>query len=357
MSAILSRTATGSINFPSVNHQLMRGLLTTAKQNAPFLGVTKAGQLMLNQGTNSVRWERFENATIASTALGEDGTPLTFPVRNAVAPTITQINATMAKYGNTYYFSEELDLQSMNTQSANLMMNMGENAGRSLNAIAATEFLTSTNTRQGNGVASDALTITAISLNDIREVVAQLNTQDAMKFLPMGMGANREGTNPIRESYIGICHTHVEQDIRGLTGFVPVEAYGGIAQTLPGEFGALAGVRWVSTSLSTLITDDAGTTNAANFRGTSDVLNDVYASFVVGREAVGTVGLGENHTEEIYKSGDRLPAVELIMKEKGSAGAADPLNEIGSVSWKAWFVAQILNNNWLWEIRTLAVEY
>ncbi len=333
MSAILSRTATGSINFPSVNHQLMRGLLTTAKQNAPFLGVTKAGQLMLNQGTNSVRWERFENATIASTALGEDGTPLTFPVRNAVAPTITQINATMAKYGNTYYFSEELDLQSMNTQSANLMMNMGENAGRSLNAIAATEFLTSTNTRQGNGVASDALTITAISLNDIREVVAQLNTQDAMKFLPMGAGANREGTSPVRESYIGICHTHVEQDIRALTGFVPVEAYGGVTSTLPGEFGALAGVRWVSTSLSTLITVGAGTANAVNFRGTTDVLNDVYASFIVGREAVGTVGLGENHTEEIYKSGDRLPAVELIMKEKGSAGAADPLNEIGSVSW------------------------
>ncbi len=356
MAANLSRAATAAI-FPSVNHMLMKGLLSTAKQNAPFLGPTLAGQLMLNAGTNSVRWERFENAAIASTALTELGATLSLPTRNAVVPTITRIDATMAKYGNTYYFTEELELQSVHTRSANLMMNMGENAGRSLNAIAATEFLTSTNTRQGNGVASDALTITSMSLNDIREVVAQLNTQDAMKFLPMGAGANREGTSPVRESYIGICHTHVEQDIRALTGFVPVEAYGGVTSTLPGEFGALAGVRWVSTSLSTLITVGAGTANAVNFRGTTDVLNDVYASFIVGREAVGTVGLGENHTEEIYKTGDRLPAVELIMKEKGSAGAADPLSEVGSVSWKAWFVAQILNNNWLWEVRTLAVEY
>ena len=37
-----------------------------------------------------------------------------------------------------------------------------------------------------------------------------------------------------------------------------------------------------------------------------------------------------------------------------SAGAADPLNELSTMGWKAWSAAKILNGTWIRGIRTAA---
>ena len=357
MSAVLTSTATSSLNFPSVNFQLMRGLLLTAKQNAPFYGPTKAGILMKNQGTNAVKWERLENLAIASTPLAELGTPLSLPTRNAVAPTLTPVTATVLKYGNAIYHTDNVELEEMNARAANFMRQMGENAGRSLNAVLEAEYASATNVRLGGGVGAVTGIVTSMSLNDMKFTVAELNENDVNKFFPMTLGSTNINTTPIRESLIGICHSFVEQDIRDLTGFTPVERYGSQIQTMPGEFGEVEGVRWASTSLSTMIEANAATTSTAGFRGANDTQNNVFDSYILGMEAVGSVGLGEKHTEEMFKTGDVIPAVEIIQKPLGSAGAADPLNEVGSTSWKAWLVAKILNEDWIFRVRTLAREF
>lgn len=358
MSAVLSRTATAGVNFPSVNHVLMRGLLNTAKQNAPFFAPAMPGMLGKNNGTMSVKWERYENFNPVTTPLAELGTPLALPTRNAVSPTITPITADMAKYGNPIYYTEEMELFTVNTRAANHAMMLGENAGRSLNAIMEAVYSAGlTNVRLGGGVGGAASIVTSMSVNDMNAAVSELNTQDAMKFKPMATGADRQGTLPIREAYMGICHTYVEQDIRDLAGFTPVERYGNAQGIMPGEFGSVAGVRWVSTSLSTMVEADAATTSAAGFRGSGATQNDIFDSYIVGREAIGSVGLGEKHTEEIYKTGKKLPTVQLIQNPLGSAGAADPFAEVGSVAWKAWFVGKVLNANWGWKLRTLAKTY
>ena len=56
------------------------------------------------------------------------------------------------------------------------------------------------------------------------------------------------------------------------------------------------------------------------------------------------------HIKTIYRSGDKLPGVIMISHARGSAGAADPLNELSSVGYKTWHAAKILNGDW---IRTL----
>ena len=83
-------------------------------------------------------------------------------------------------------------------------------------------------------------------------------------------------------------------------------------------------------------------------------MNDIYKTYIYGKEAVGTVGLGEDHTEEIYLMGDRPPAVEVINHAVGSSGIGDPYNEVGSIAWKSWFAGQILANSWLVEIQSCA---
>lgn len=353
--AMTVSTLTSNVTAP-VNFVLMRGLLSAARRRLPFYNGTLAGSLEKNQGSASVKWRRIENLAAVTTALGEvTGTAAFGLGRNAVQPTITDVTVAMAKYGNPILTSEELDVFNVNSRVAQLMDTLGENAGHSLNILARDVYDGSTSVRYAGSATADTNVVTAISLNDIKYVVNQLDRQSAMKFYSMGTGSRNIGTSPIRDAYMGICHNDVEVDIRGLTGFVPVEQYGGYVDVSPGEFGTVWGVRWCATEIAPVSTG-AGTTTATGLRGSTAILNDIYSTFIYGREAIGTVGLGEKHAEEIYQGFDRVPAVEVIVKQPGSSGIADMFNEVGSIAWKAWFAGKILNNNWLYKIRTGATE-
>jgi len=340
-----------------VNFQLMKGLLKAARKRLPFFNGTLQGQLEENNGAYSVRWERIENLTAATTALGEQTGNAAFANgRDAVRPTVTRVDAAMAKYGNAIILNEEIDLVQVNARAMRFLDTLGANAGESLNTLLRDDIITgATTVRYGNGVASAATTVTAIGANDIKYAVNYLNRQSAMKMFPEGVGSRNIGSSPIRESYFGICHPDVEEDIRDIAGFVAVEQYAGYTSTLPGEFGTVGGVRFSSTEIAN-ITADEGTTSAAGFRGTSDILNDTYDTIIYGMEAIGTVGLGENHAKEIYEMGDRVPAVSLIKHDPGSSGVGDMYNEVGSLAWKAFYAGQVLNANWIVNVKTLASE-
>jgi N4-gp56 family major capsid protein len=337
-----------------VNFVLMRGLLSAAKRTAPYLNGTLPGSLEENQGSKSVKWRRIDNLAFATTAIGEFVGSTSWQMgRTAATPTVTDLTVAIAKYGNFINYTEELDLFNVNSRAAQLLDNLGENAGMSLNALMRDVFDAETTARYGSGAATTSATVSAISVNDIRYAVNQLNRQSAMKFFPMATGSQNINTATVRASYFGICHSDVEEEIRQLSGFVGVEQYGGYTQVNTGEFGAVGGVRWASTEIAPINTS-GGVTTATGKRGSTNILNDVYSTFIYGREAVGSVGLGEEHTEEIYMGGDKVPAVELINKPVGSAGAADPYNELGSLAWKAWFAGKVLNPNWHIKVETLS---
>lgn len=340
-----------------VNFVLMRGLLSQARKVLPYMNGTMPGSLERNGGSMSVKWRRFEDLAVATTALGEVTGNAAFQMgRTAATPTITDITVAIAKYGNFINHSEELDLFNVNSRAAQLMDVLGRNAGETLNTLMRDVFNTSGNVRYGAAAASGTVTTTAMAASDVRNVVNNLNRNSAMKFFSMGTGSTNYNTSPVRSSYFGICHSDVEEDIRDITGFVGIEDYGGyIGDVQVGEFGHVHGVRWCSTEIAPIATS-LGTSTATGMRGASDILNDVYSTFVYGREAVGSVGLGENHAEEIYRMGDRPPAIEVISHAVGSSGVGDPYNEVGSVAWKAWFAGAILNSAWLWEIDTLAQD-
>jgi N4-gp56 family major capsid protein len=124
---------------------------------------------------------------------------------------------------------------------------------------------------------------------------------------------------------------------------------------MPFEFGEVGGVRWCSTQVST-IDSGAGKATATGFRGAGTTSNDVYKSFIYGREAIGTIGLGKMHAKNSYEMYDPKtpPAVQIIHKPFGSAGAGDPYDELSTLAWKAWFAGKILNSGWLVEVQSLA---
>jgi N4-gp56 family major capsid protein len=338
----------------------MKGLLQAARKKLPYFNGTLPGELVKSGGSSSVKWERINNLAAVTSALGEVvGNSAFLFGRALVTPTYSAVTATAAKYGNAIQVTEEVDLFNPNTRAARLMDTLGANAGESLNTVAKAEYDNATLIRYSNnaaaGAAAASLVASKMATTDLQWAVNKLNNNAGMPFTPMATGSRNIGTNPIRASYYGICHVDAEEDVRTMTGFVPVETYGGYTETMPFEFGHVNGIRWCSTQIAT-ISLSAGKKTATGYRGSSNILNDIYTSYVYGREAVGTVGLGNMHASNSYEMYNPKypPAVEAIFKPAGSAGAGDPYNEIASLAWKAWFVAKILNAGWITKIRHLA---
>jgi len=352
---LATTTTLGSHVTAPVNFVLMRGLLSAARRTFPYFNGTLPGSLEEQGGSMSVKWRRIENLVPATTALGEVTASSFGMGRTAAAPTITDLTVAIAKYGNYMHVAEEVDLFNVNSRSAQLMDTLGENAGHTLNALQRDVLGTQTTGRWADGVAATTLMVDNLDVNDVRYAVNQLNRQAAMKFFPQGTGSTNVGTLTIRSSYFGICHSDVEEDLRQETGFVAVEQYAGYTETFIEEFGALGGVRFASTQIAPVATS-GGTTTATGMRGASDILNDTYKTFIYGREAVGTISLGDQHSTAIYKGFDQVPAVVPIFKAVGSAGAGDPFNEVGSIAWKAWYAGKILNDNWLIVVESLATD-
>ena len=360
MAATLT-TLTSNVTAP-VNYVLMKALLSAARKKLPFFNGTLAGELQKSKGAASVKWRRIENLSPVTTALSENtGTAAAFLGRNAVQPTVTDLTATMAKYGNPILINEEVDLYNVNSKTVQLMDTLGANAGESLNLLMEAIFAEATNVRYSNGSAGGAAGVSAvtspITATDIKWAVNKLNRNSAMLFTPMAFGSQNIGTNPVRASYYGISHVDVEEDIRAIDGFIPVEQYGGYTETMPFEFGAVNGVRWCSTEIipiSTNVTTSSGTGWLRGAASSGGVNADVYTSYIFGKEAVGSVGLGNMHATNSYEMYDpkKPPAVELIVHQPGSSGIFDMFNEVGSIAWKAFFAGKILNDGWIMKVRT-----
>ncbi len=349
-------TTTTQIAAP-VNVAFQKKLLINAKANCPYFVGSQAAEIKSGEdGTFTAKWRRYENLTAKTTALSELTGTVGFPTgRDADAITVTDYTATVAKYGNYLLLNEEVDLVNMNSQAMKLSEVMGINAGESLNALQRNELEDNATLVYSNG-AADASVNTIISSARIRSVVNTLQRNKAKYFMPMTTGETSIGTAPIRKSYWGICHFDVEEDIRDLTNFKAVETYAGQTEIAQGEFGTVGGVRFVSTSEAS-IDANAGTTGGTNVRedgaGTGA---DLYTTLIFGMDAHGSLGLDHTHIKDIYTSGMKLPAVMMISKEKGSAGAADPYNEVSSLAWKSWHAAEILNHLWIRGIRSAATD-
>jgi N4-gp56 family major capsid protein len=93
------------------------------------------------------------------------------------------------------------------------------------------------------------------------------------------------------------------------------------------EIGKVAGVRFVET------------TEAKVFTGAGASGRDVYSTLIIARDAYGTT--------EISGGG-----LQHIVKQLGSAGTADPLNQRATVGWKATKVAERLVEQYMIRIET-----
>lgn len=351
-------TTTTEISGP-VDVKFQVALLRNARARCPFFVGSESAEIAEHQGTFTAKWRRIENLTPVTTALAELTGSLNFPTRTGTQPTVTDLTATVQKFGNFMYLNEEVDLVNFNGQGLKLAEVLGINSGQSLNRLQR-NIVEDNATAIFGGAATTATGVAGagITRSDITVANNDLNRQNAMMFTPMTTGSANTNTTPIRPAYWGICHVDVEEDIRLLTGFTPVEQYAGQTEIANGEFGQVGGVRFISTTESSIDTTAGqsitGTSTAAGRTTGSATQYDVYNTVILGMEAHGSVGFGTSHVKRIYQAGDNLPAVMMINKDRGSAGSADPLNEISTMGWKSWHTGLILNSNWIRVVRHTA---
>lgn len=354
-------TTTAVITAP-VNVIFQTTLLRNAKAYCPYFAGTVPASIQEHQGTFTARWRRIENLSVPSSPLAELSGAIAFPTRNPVTPTITDVSATVVKFGNFIYLTEEVDLVNFTSQADKLAEILGINAGQALNRQTrntmednSTQILTGATVTTATSIPSGATASGFISNTAIAQAFNALARQNALVFRPMTTGAREINTTPIRPSYVGFCHVDTVEDLRTLTQFVDVSRYGPQTEVWPNEIGNVGGVRFIMTTEASIDTGSGvtatGLTSTGDGRSATANRTDVYNTVIMGQEAVGTVGFGFEHITEVYKAGDELPGVQMISHGRGSAGAADPLNELSSMGWKSWHASTILNSNWIVNLR------
>ena len=223
------------------------------------------------------------------------------PLTEGVTPdgqslTVTTIEATVAQYGGYVTLSDMLLMTAIDNNMVQATKLLGNQAGATLDTITREVLNGGTNVVYAGGVASrDALGDNKLTVDDIKKAVRALKNQNAEK---------------IGDSFVAIIHPDVTYDLTNDPTWQAVKDYDP-KDWYEGEIGKIAGVRFVET------------TEAKIFEG------GVYSTLILGENAYGVT--------EIEGGG-----LEHIVKQLGSAGTSDALNQRATVGWKATKVAERL---------------
>ena len=335
---------------------------------------------------------------------------ITDPIAEGVTPTgqtinMGIVNATVAQYGG---YVELTDLLIMTAIDNNLLMAtklLGSQAGRTLDTISREVLVGGTNVQYGEGKVSSREQIVGgkeegncyLTVDALRKAVRFLKNQNAEK---------------IDGAYVAIIHPDCAYDLMSDPAWKYPHQYADPSAIFEGEIGKIEGVRFIESTeakvfhaddladgFRTLSVSDAvsgGSTVKFGTNGTVDPDSlvgravliegkkyyvtsntsssmtlaqdstkatpasitcaqgveiypgeagaegvDVYATLILGENAYGTTALANG-------------GLEHIVKQLGSAGSSDPLNQRATVGWKATKVTVRLVEAFMIRIETAA---
>lgn len=249
-------------------------------------------------------------------ALAKALTPLTEGVTpDGKKLTVTKVEAEVAQYGDYVALSDVLDLTAIDNNVLEATKAIGHQAGLTLDTITRNVLHTGTNVwyapkSDGTAVTSRATldATSTLTVDLVKKVVAWLKANNAKK---------------INGSYICILHPYVGYDLMSDDKWEDYHKYSATTELFEGEIGRVAGVRFIETS------------EAKIWKGTGCPSGlSVFGCLFIAEGAYGVT--------EIEGGG-----LQTIIKQLGSAGTADPLNQRSTVGWKAIKTAEILMQPYL----------
>ena len=257
-------------------------------------------------GGKTIEFRKFAPLAKALTPLTEGVTP------DGKSLEVSTITATVSQYGDYITQSDVLELTSLDNTILEATKLLGRQAGLTLDTIVRNVLQSGTNVTYCPKVAADGST-TAVTSRAGLDETCQL-TVDVVKQVVAKLRAQNAPT--IGGKYVAIIHPYVAYDLMRDPEWIDAHKYAKPDNLYEGEIGEVAGVRFVQTS------------EAKIYSG------GVFGTLIFGDGAYGVT--------EITGGG-----LQTIVKQKGSAGTADPLDQRSSVGWKAIKTAELLIPNYI----------
>lgn len=279
-----------------------RALLSRLLPNLVFLKYGQKKPMPKREG-DTINFRRFNSLPVPAASLTEGVTP------DAENLSISAITAIVTQEGNWVRVSDKLDMVGIDPVISETSALMGENAAQTLETRCAAVIFAGTNQQFAGGAASADDISGNLNSDEIKKAVRTLRKNNAKP---------AEG-----EYYIGFCDPEVAFDLQNDTLWQDVSKYNGAEEIKKGEIGRIHGVRFILTTMC-------------------PVNGDIHNTLIIGKDAYGVVDV----------DGSSKP--EIIVKPVGSAGAEDPLDQRGSIGWKAMAAFVRLNELAMVNVKTEA---
>lgn len=319
----ISRTTAGEYSADL----LLRGM--------PFLNIEKFGvskPLGSRKGL-TLTFTRYNSLALATTPLTEGVTPTSKKVTN------TQITMSLAQYGDVLGLSDVVADTHQDPVLQQMSILIGEQAAKTIETVRFGVLKACTNKFYANGTARTSVN-TGITIGKIRKVTRALKRQNADHITTIVKSTPSFNTESVSPSFICLCHTDCESDVRGVTGFIDAKDYGSVTP-YENEIGSVEGVRFLTSNIYEPYADAGGAHGSTI--STSGTSSDVYPYIFLGRNAFAISALKGEYAI--------TPIVLNPLPSKG-----DELGQRGSVGWLAYSGAVILNDLWMAVLEAAVVE-
>lgn len=329
-------TTTGNISYRTSGY-FVKELLKRAQ---PLLIVSPLGQAkpLPKNSTKTMKFRGYEHLANQAKALTEGVTP------QASRPTFRDVEVTIGQYGDYIELTDVLADTHEDPLLSEFSDILGEQAAIMMERVVIGGLLAGTNVHfagsTGGVIATNRTGVNEpITLQLQRRIMRGLKRQLAQPITSLVSASPNFSTYPIPPSYIAVCHTDCEADIREMAGFVPVEKYGHL-DPLRGEIGSVEGVRYCATTVLEPW-EDAGAAWATGkeMESKTGACSDVYPILFFGKNAFGTIPFAR------AKNGG-VPIMPCVLNPNIPRGG-DPLGQRGSIGWKAYNASVILYDFWM----------
>lgn len=282
-------------------------------------------------GGKTIEFRSFSPLAKATTPLTEGVTP------SGNQLDVKTITATVSQYGDFIVQSDVLELTAVDNTILEATKLLGRQAGVTLDTVTRNVMVGGTNVMYAPKInastgAETPVTSRAgldntcvLTVNLVEQVVAELRAQNAPT---------------IDGDYIGIIHPYTAYDLMRDPDWRDPHKYADTTNLYEGEIGKIGGVRFVQSTEAKIWRDSTCPAQS----GATPAYYAVFASLFFGDGAYGTT--------EVEGGG-----LQTIVKQKGSAGTADPLDQRSSVGWKALKTAEILLPSYLIRVEHMCRRY
>ena len=369
---------TGNDLSPTMKTFYETSLLENSRANL-FFNQFGMEQPLPKNGGNKVEFRKFDTFAKALTPLTEGVTP------DGNKVNMTKIDVPIDQYGDYTTISDRLELEAVDPIIVGVTEEHGAQAGETLDTLTRNVVLTGTQVQYAGGKSSRS----ALTASDkiTGALVAKVATQLKKMKAPT-----------INGDYVAIIHPSVAYDLRQDSQWLEAHKYARPEEIFNGEIGKLHGVRFVETTEEKVYcgedlsaaSRELTLASSASATDTISVSETLVADALVGRYVL--IGTGKyyvsanttgaltlkdplDHTQAASvtaSSGDKVypgeggaagiatyatifmgkdaygrikpnaESLEVIVKQKGSAGSADPLDQRSTVGWKASHAAIVL---------------